>query len=95
MKVSKTRISRRQMLLRGAGLLGGLGLILALEANKPAIARAAKSDFLYQDHPRDGQGCAQCKFFSPDSDGATTGTCAIVDGQVNRNGWCLAYSPRH
>jgi hypothetical protein len=82
------------MLMRGAGLLGSVVLILNQEANKPAIAKAAKSDFLYQDHPHDGKDCAQCKFFSPDIDSTATGTCAMVDGQVNRNGWCLVYSPK-
>jgi hypothetical protein len=95
MNVSETRVSRREMLRRGVGLLGGVVFSLTLEPNKPAMAKAVKSDFLYQDHPRDGKDCAQCKFFSPDSDSATTGTCAVVDGQVNRNGWCLAYSPRN
>jgi hypothetical protein len=94
MKASEMRPSRRAMLVRGVGLLGGLVLTLTLEANKPAAAKAAKSDFLYQDRPRDGRNCGECKFFSTDSDGANTGSCAVVDGVVNRNGWCLAYSPK-
>ena len=94
MKANAIRNSRRELLIRGAGLLGGLVATLILEANTPAAAKAAKSDFLYQDHRHDGKGCGDCRFFSPDSGSPTTGTCAVVEGVVNRNGWCLAYSPK-
>ena len=94
MKANAIRNSRRELLIRGAGLLGGLVVTLVLEANTQSAAKAAKSDFLYQDHRHDGKGCGDCSFFSPDSDGSGTGTCALVDEVVNRNGWCLAYSPK-
>jgi hypothetical protein len=86
--------ARREMLRRGTGLLGGLVITLILDGNSAAAAKAAKSDFLYQDRPHDGKDCAACKFFSADSDTAGTGTCALVEGLVSRTGWCLAYSPR-
>jgi len=94
MQAAAIHISRRVMLARGAGLLVGVVLTLALEANQPARAKAAKSDFGYQDHPHDGKTCADCKYFSPDSGGADTGTCALVEGVINRNGWCSVFSPK-
>ena len=94
MQIDVHRPSRRLMLARAMGLVGGLTLALLVDTNTRAEAKAAKSDFLYQDRPRDGKGCGQCKFFSPVSEGATTGTCAIVEGVIDRNGWCLAFSPR-
>ena len=87
-------ISRRATLARGLGVLAGLVLTVALGASKPAQAKAAKSDLLYQDNPHSGQSCGGCKFFSPESNSANTGTCALVEGVINRSGWCTAYSPK-
>ena len=94
MQASANRISRRATLMRGAGVVAGLVLTVTLVANKPALAKAAKSDLLYQDRPHGGQSCGACKFFSPDSKNADAGTCALVEGVINRNGWCTAYSPK-
>jgi hypothetical protein len=94
MKETKISTARRTMLGRSAGLLGGLVLPLILEANRPAAAKAAKGDFLYQNRPHEGKDCGSCKFFSPDNNGANTGSCALVEGVVHRQGWCLAYSPK-
>jgi len=94
MQPPTNRISRRATLMRGAGVLAGLVLTVTLVANKPALAKAAKSDLLYQDHPHGGQSCGECKFFSADSKSADAGTCSLVEGVINRNGWCTAYSPK-
>ncbi len=94
MQATPNRISRRVTLVRGAGVLAGLVLTVIPVANKPALAKAAKSDLLYQDHPHGGQSCGDCKFFVSDSKSAATGTCALVEGVINRNGWCTGYSPK-
>ena len=94
MQATEMRISRRAALLRGAGVLAGLLLTETLVASKPALAKGAKSEFLYQDHPRGGQSCGACKFFFADTNSANTGTCALIEGVINRNGWCTAYSPK-
>ena len=94
MQAHANRISRRATLMRGAGVLAGLVLTVTLVANKPALAKAAKSELMYQDHPHGDQSCGACKFFSPEGKSASTGTCALVEGVINRNGWCTAYSPK-
>jgi len=94
MQTPANRISRRATLMRGAGVLAGLVLTVIPVANKPALAKAAKSDLLYQDRPHGGQSCGECKFFVPDSKSADTGTCTLVEGVINRNGWCTGYSPK-
>ena len=55
-------------------------------------AKADKRDFFYQDRPKDGKSCATCRLFSAAPSGQ--GNCAIVDGEVSPNGWCMAYSPK-
>jgi hypothetical protein len=76
-------ISRRQCLL-----IACLATTQAVLAN----AKADKRDFFYQDKPKDGKSCANCRMFSLAQGGV--GMCAIVDGDVSPNGWCMAYSSR-
>jgi len=84
-------ISRRRQLARGAALLAGIAAMTA--ARQPATAKAAKSDFHYQDRPRDGKRCVQCKHFVPrGSDG--TGSCDVVEGTVSAEGWCEAFAKK-
>lgn len=69
-----------------------VGIAATLVLRERALAKAAKSDFLYQHHPHDGKKCAGCKYFSPDGNGS--GSCAMVEGTVSANGWCQAFSPK-
>ena len=86
-------IARRLGLIRGTHLLIGAAVTMAI--GRPGIADAAKADkrdFFYQDKPKDGKSCSTCRLYSPIEGGK--GQCAIVDGDVSPNGWCLAYSAR-
>ncbi len=56
-----------------------------------SAAKASKRDFSYQDKPKGSASCVSCKLFSRSSSG---GVCAIVDGEVSPDGWCMAYSPK-
>lgn len=88
MNAKTFRTSRRQVLARGALVL--VGVATALVVRRPALAKAAKSELLYQDHPHDGKKCVDCKHYS--ATGSGTGTCAIVEGTVSANGWCQAFA---
>ena len=83
--------SRREALVRSRDLAGVVAAAVLFGCCRPALAKAQKSDFQYQDHPRNGKDCGSCKFFS--ATGAA-GTCAVVDGPISHDGWCLAYSPK-
>jgi High potential iron-sulfur protein len=89
MELKPIYISRRRMLARGAAVLAGSAVTLGLGPS--ALAKAAKSAFLYQDRPHDGKRCADCKHFSPNG---AAGTCAIVEGTVSADGWCQAFTPK-
>ena len=91
MKPTTIYISRRQVLVRGAAIVAGLAA--TLDTRQPALAKAAKSDFQYQDQPHAGQKCAACKHFSPAGNGIA-GTCAVVEGTVSADGWCQVFSAR-
>ena len=85
--------SRRDTLILGGGLLAApVVAVLALVPGRARAAKAAKGDFFYQPKPKDGKKCATCRFFvTADGD---TGSCALVEGEVTANGWCMAFSPR-
>ena len=86
--------ARRALLLRSVDLVGLVALAAALGRSTPAAAKAAKSEFLYQEHRHNGKSCGDCKFFSPDGASGDRGTCSIVEGVISREGWCTAFAPR-
>ena len=85
-------VSRRQCLALGSTLLAGAGIACVAASPARASPKADKRDFNYQDKPKDGKSCSNCKMFQQAAGGS--GRCAIVDGDVSPNGWCMAYTPR-
>ena len=91
--MNKEALSRRRT-LRGALALAALAAAGGLARPRTALAgNGAKSDFQYQDHPQDGQHCAQCAAFQPGPEGEP-GSCRLISGAINPNGWCIAFSQR-
>ena len=87
------RISRRAALALSGRLLTLPVVGTVLLASEQALAsKAAKMDFFYRPKPKDGKSCATCRLFTTTD--ADKGTCAVVEGEVSPNGWCMAYSPR-
>ena len=41
----------------------------------------------YRDEPYQGRTCAKCVLY------AGHGECAIVEGEVSPNGWCVQWTP--
>jgi hypothetical protein len=72
-------VSRRQFL--AASLLGisSVGLLGSTDAE---AAKATKQQANYRDHPHGGQHCSKCRYF------IQPGSCKLVDGAINPNGWC-------
>jgi hypothetical protein len=90
------RTSRRNMLRRSSVVLGAIILTPLVASSPPAKAGSMNKGMLhYQDSPKDGKMCADCAAYTPPpSPEAGTGTCKIVAGPVNPQGWCMAYSHR-
>lgn len=86
------KTARRDALKHGAQWLVGASVFwIASMPDRASATKAAKGDFFYQDKPKDGKNCGTCRLFMPAD--ASKGTCAVVDGEVSPNGWCMAYSP--
>jgi hypothetical protein len=90
--MSEPRSARRRILKRALGLAGGT-LLVAACAGEALAQKSSKSALLYQDHPHDGRRCSDCRYFTATPE-AQAGSCALIEGAVERNGWCMAFSPR-
>ncbi len=83
--------SRRSILKTGlksgaALLLGGVAATAAHAQDAQKLPQAAVQ---YQEMPKDGQKCSDCvNFVAPNA-------CKIVAGDINPNGWCVAFAPKN
>lgn len=82
---SPKQIGRRKFLERAAVLMVAAGAAAGGVNNARAADKAAKSDVSYQDSPKDGASCANCKLYNGD------GTCQVVEGDISPDGWCIAW----
>lgn len=94
MRVHPVRLARRLFFARSAAIAGTAVLTALVGPGKPAIAKTAKGDVMYQDHQHDGKSCSQCKFFAPDGSNSNRGSCEVVAGVVSREGWCTVFSAK-
>jgi len=79
------KLSRRSA-LRAAALWAGAALAASIVPSKEALAqKASKAAVKYQDKPNGDQQCSNCTHFTAPS------TCAIVEGAVAAQGYCIAW----
>lgn len=52
---------------------------------------SSKDAVSYQDQPEGGQQCSGCAFYIPDKNGDDIGACAIVEGNIQPDGYCVSY----
>lgn len=77
----------RRKFLRGALALSLTPLLFTHQSQPLAQAKQSKEETAYQDSPKKGQKCADCRWFQqPDS-------CSLVKGKISPNGWCNLYMP--
>ncbi len=77
------KASRRGVLQAG---LAAVGAVLAVPAH--AQEKLAQSIVQYQKQPKNGQMCSLCvNFVAPNA-------CKIVAGDIDPNGWCVAFAPK-
>lgn len=61
----------------------------AAPASSTAAGKLGKTQAKFQEQPKGDQSCANCMKFI-----AATSTCAVVEGQVSANGWCMLWSKK-
>ncbi|GAC1303525.1 MAG: hypothetical protein NVSMB19_13560 [Vulcanimicrobiaceae bacterium] len=91
MEKPNQNLTRGTLLQRIAVAPIAIGAFAALAAE--ADAKAPQKAVMYQDNPKDGKKCSQCKFYIDNAkDPKAKGGCTQVDGAISPNGWCVVYS---
>jgi nitrous oxide reductase accessory protein NosL len=67
-----------------ATALGGL------ERNPDQLS--TKDAVNYQTEPSGGQQCSNCRYYVADKNGDGLGACAIVEGTISPEAWCVSYA---
>ena len=78
--VPTRQVSRRIVLLRGAGCAAGATALLL--PVRQAAAKMNQKSVAYQDTPKDDQQCSNCSLFQEPN------ACTLVDGEISPKGWC-------
>jgi len=89
-QAARGALSRRQLFptLVGAGTAVAAAISLAQSDMAVAQSKTDQKTAKYQDHPNNGQSCAQCNFFRPPN------SCQLVDGNISPNGWCSFFAKK-
>jgi len=83
-----TKASRRAILRTGITILAGTVLATVARADDAADSKVEQSVVQYQAQPKDGAKCSGCaSFIAPNA-------CKVVKGNINPEGWCVAYAPK-
>jgi High potential iron-sulfur protein len=83
-------LSRRQFFPRvlGAGALFAAALPLGKAQVARAQSKVKQAVARYQDKPKNGQQCSECRFFRPPK------ACQLVEGDISPNGWCAFFAKK-
>lgn len=73
---------RRRTLLRIAASIVPLFLLSGIAGRAAAQQKASKDAAEYQDQPKDGDKCSECRFFQEPA------SCELVEGEISPDGWC-------
>ena len=84
------KTSARRAVLKSAVSLvcGTAAFAAAAPLARAQSAKLAQNVVQYQNNPKDGAMCSGCVNFQPPN------ACAIVEGEINPNGWCVAFAPK-
>ncbi len=86
---------QRRTFLRGGGLFLAVLATDAMPANHQARAEdgmLSQASVHYQKKPHEGQKCSDCAYFIPGKTPPGTGSCRLVAGTIDPNGWCMRFS---
>jgi hypothetical protein len=79
----------RRSILKKTALLAGVALTANIVPSKEAFAeKASQGAMKYQDKPDGDKRCSNCLNFVPPSG------CAIVEGTISANGYCMAWAKK-
>lgn len=92
------KLNRRDTIIRVSRGLAGIAFVCLGAGALAAKPKADREDFFYQDEPgEEGHSCTGCVNFSPKSSGkygADSGDCALILGDVSKNGYCQGWTDK-
>lgn len=90
-ETSNTPAHRRRFLQVTAGSIA-LGLAGCSGGNGgDGSDKIPKNKVNYQDQPRNGEQCSNCKYFIASGYGNDAGKCQKVKGKISNDGWCSLF----
>ena len=79
--------SRRGFLKRSAAVIAAIVVATPFGAEQSQAAKKSnKKQVRYQDAPKSGRKCADCRFFQADKK-----SCEVVEGKISPEGWCVRF----
>ena len=89
-------MSRRTALRRALGGVAGTGIVWLVDRSAfAASSKLAKAAVQYTDTGNvPDKDCDDCSQFVPGKTAKHTGTCKLVEGDINPHGHCLAFTPK-
>ena len=95
-KRQRDPVLRRDLIKTGIGALAGIALVsLAGTKTLAADVKVAKAAMQYEDVSKNaGQDCDDCTHFIPGKTAKASGSCKIVEGQINPHGHCIAFAKK-
>ncbi len=83
-------LSRRAFLPSVLGAAAAVAGALSLLQAEPARAQSKVKQAVakYQDKPKNGQKCSDCRFFRPPK------ACLLVEGDISPDGWCSFFAKK-
>jgi len=82
-------LSRREILTKSLPTLVLVAALVEVDIGKgEAQQKMAQKLVQYQETPKKDQHCSICLHFVP------PGSCKLVDGGINPNGWCALFAPK-
>jgi len=91
-----SKISRRMFFKRSlaATAMTGATAMALLQSQAQAAGKTPKAAMQYQDTPKNGEKCTTCALWVPPEGDAKMGACQVVAGEIDPNGWCVAYAAK-
>ena len=86
------RVSRKSVLINLLTLPLAAAAVATVATQ--ADAKTAPAAVQYVPKSKNGKFCKRCRFFVADKALTRPGTCSIVSGAIEPEGWCVAYAAK-
>lgn len=94
MKNDCASVSRKDV-LRTLAAVPAAGVAFVTGAtNAEAAATISQKAAAYQNTPKNGKDCDDCRFFIAGSSKSVPGSCQLVVGKISPKGWCTFIQPK-